>query len=361
MKKTNILIDNQTIEMLTEYKYLGIKLNETLSWKPLYEAKLKTLKWLKASIAPLMYKLPLPGRMLVVKNIILPKITFGAKVIPPMRIYLKKMQIQLNIFMRTALGTSMMSLSLVSLRQEFNLKTLELTWKTAMARLTSKAPGLKTTLPLLLASPSPATNTWTYAAAATEKSTRAEYDRVLRRADTAAEDLPSLVEMIRALWIEAEKLKSNKTTIFRDQNHLGPIKEFWWNMLFRNSQEHWKGLQGLVRMRLGIFLTAQKLAQIRVGPSQWLEACPFCDERIPETLEHFLRVCPKWRIHRSRAQATCDISFLIGGKVGHKGNLLPSRSSKLRLQQHDAATKVAKFLTDTASVRATLLAQFINS
>jgi hypothetical protein len=112
------------------------------------------------------------------------------------------------------------------------------TWKTAFGKLQGWK---KTTLPLLLASPSPAIKSWTYAAVASEKSTRSEYDRVLRRADTAAEDLPSLVEMIRDLWIETEKLKSNKTTTFRDQNHLGPIKEFWWNMLFRNSQEHWKG------------------------------------------------------------------------------------------------------------------------
>jgi hypothetical protein len=63
MKKANIRLCEQSIESLTEYKYLGIKLNESLSWKPLYEAKLKTLKLLKASIGPLMYKLPLPGRI----------------------------------------------------------------------------------------------------------------------------------------------------------------------------------------------------------------------------------------------------------------------------------------------------------
>jgi hypothetical protein len=62
---------------------------------------------------------------------------------------------------------------------------------------------------------------------------------------------------------------------------------------------HQVGLLSLMRLRTGSFLTAQRMAQMRLISSEFLFLCPFCDEHVAETVDHFLVTCSRWVVFRS--------------------------------------------------------------
>ncbi|PVU86607.1 hypothetical protein BB560_006641 [Smittium megazygosporum] len=54
------------------------------------------------------------------------------------------------------------------------------------------------------------------------------------------------------------------------------------------------GLQGIGKIRMGCYWTAQRLAKAGLIPKMYIERCPFCNKNTPETIEHMLIECFRW-------------------------------------------------------------------
>ncbi|PVU93350.1 hypothetical protein BB561_003319, partial [Smittium simulii] len=58
--------------------------------------------------------------------------------------------------------------------------------------------------------------------------------------------------------------------------------------------EHSSGIQKIIKIRIGCFNTALKLAKSKTLAEDYLNKCPFCNKFEPETVEHYLFKCSKW-------------------------------------------------------------------
>ena len=88
-----------------------------------------------------------------------------------------------------------------------------------------------------------------------------------------------------------------------------------------------KGTINLCKLRMGAFLTAKKLAQLKLLPTKFLTNCPFCSQKIPETESHLLFDCKAWEEHREMLKPM----FLW--KNFHKCNILGGRMHAAGISQ----------------------------
>ena len=56
----------------------------------------------------------------------------------------------------------------------------------------------------------------------------------------------------------------------------------------------------MVRVRMGSYWTAKRLAKAKMIDEKWSKICPFCMQETPETDVHMILKCPKWEGERVR-------------------------------------------------------------
>ena len=59
------------------------------------------------------------------------------------------------------------------------------------------------------------------------------------------------------------------------------------------------GMNHMLRLRTGSFLTIQRLAQMLLVSPEYFNFCPFCETNEPETIEHMSVSCSRWLVFRS--------------------------------------------------------------
>lgn len=77
------------------------------------------------------------------------------------------------------------------------------------------------------------------------------------------------------------------------------------------------------RVCMGSFFSAKKFAQCGYIESRWASECPFCERKIPDSLEHYLVECTKWEDARQET-----ISQLLSAWSGGRERLPSRRTSQ---------------------------------
>ena len=80
----------------------------------------------------------------------------------------------------------------------------------------------------------------------------------------------------------------------------------YWDAGFQDSVEYagklslvsQRDTEQVMRVRVGGFWTAQRLAQAGLIDRRYREWCPFCRAHVPETVRHMLLECRQWQIQR---------------------------------------------------------------
>ncbi|OMJ12417.1 hypothetical protein AYI70_g9134 [Smittium culicis] len=133
------------------------------------------------------------------------------------------------------------------------------------------------------------------------------------------------------------------------------------------------GLQDIGEMRMDTFRTAQRLSNMKIVDQKFKNFCPCCNIYVPETVDHILLSCSRWRNHRSstigrfiptpiRSDEKILLSSFNEARLGLVGKLLGWGESKQSLSQLRAGTadqnfelETAKFLSDIRVPRTHIL------
>ncbi|PVU87440.1 hypothetical protein BB561_006329, partial [Smittium simulii] len=128
--------------------------------------------------------------------------------------------------------------------------------------------------------------------------------------------------------------------------------------------EHSSGIQKIIKIRIGCFNTALKLAKSKTLAEEYLNKCPFCNKFEPETMGHYLFKCSKWADQRQSILgeyisqpnlivpgSTCSklLGMLLGGelKFNYAGILKNASTPAVK-----NGLSTAQFLTATYTTRA---------
>ena len=128
------------------------------------------------------------------------------------------------------------------------------------------------------------------------------------------------------------------------------------------------GLALILRCRIGAFVTIPTLVGWKRVPQRFLEKCPFCNGDEPETLEHLVFRCGKWRGLRNQphmaeliakvrglgpnfALGFCQrhLAWILGGRHAEHGvhGWMPEGPTSESVQ-HDATTMAHTDTTDAS-------------
>ncbi|PVU92304.1 hypothetical protein BB561_003913 [Smittium simulii] len=106
--------------------------------------------------------------------------------------------------------------------------------------------------------------------------------------------------------------------------------------------EHSSGIQKIIKIRIGCFNTALKLAKSRTLAEEYLNKCLFCNKFEPETVEHYLFKCSKWANQRQS---------ILGEYISQPNLIVPGLTCS-KLLAVKIVLSTAQFLTATYTTRA---------
>ncbi|PVU91688.1 hypothetical protein BB561_004250, partial [Smittium simulii] len=135
--------------------------------------------------------------------------------------------------------------------------------------------------------------------------------------------------------------------------------------------EHSSVIQKIIKIRIGCFNTALKLAKSKTLADEYLNKCPFCNKFEPETVEHYLFKCSKWTDQRQSilGEYISQPNLIVPGSTCSKllGTLLGEElkfnyAGILKNASTPAVKSVlstAQFLTATSTTRAITFKELI--
>lgn len=339
-----ILIQGQAIPKVDTYTYLGIEINTELDRGAMVNrraeagkmAKLKYLRFLSS------LTVPLAAKILCVKAIIQPTLSYGAEIWGFSKERVKRVESVLADVMRSCLRLPK-SVSTFVLFQEFGMRRMYEVSCVAKVRLNYKMQILHSWLPKILSGRITKHVTlrrkrlWASVERGWIARSKVEVDlrnmklailelirkeeakkrpdfSVLGRLNKRLENL--VHDGIRSLIAVkcAERPKSEMELRYVSDEGARPTKTFLRNISVEYTELTY-GWSILMRFRMGRYWNAKRLAKAKMIPEKFETECPFC--RIPEaeTDGHILFRCMKWNEVRWSAFDSV-MARLEGGQSG---------------------------------------------
>lgn len=289
-------LHNENLPLARQYRYLGFEFTDDLTTTAhMNLSRIKATRAFGSCQRFLTNKsIPIAIRALAYKATILPILSWGSELLPLDKTTYALMsqtqgrQLRMLCGMRpnTRLGCPL------AIGRELNIPPFWVRASTSRVRLFTKASSLKTWLNVLCRQdsklPTKGTRPWLLI-------TRRWLKRKIIDHGPAAQPIHRWLRQLE--WQRAEEKASTLSMALYARN--GFIRGRQYLQYSPYDLLHPTGFQQLLRLRTGSFLTAERMAQMRLISPEYLNACPFCESNEPETLEHLLVSCSRWVVFRA--------------------------------------------------------------
>ena len=300
-----VTLDGLPCLVVDKYMYLGMLMTPGLTLESMVHHRFGQGKATVATLLPFLRcpVLPMSMRLATVAVVIAPRLLFGAELYGMKRTLTDRMQVLMNRALRACIGArGAGKLPSVGLWKEVRQVPICASAGARRARAYAKAKTLKTWLQEMVLQPFRSV-CWTWCsgvqrwlkgkafphstnrALATTWATldpkvlAAEVKACVMARECKLRRLPTRPTGGRTVWYE--------TAVFGDSCLTGSS--------VGGRPEDQAGLSLILRCRIGAFVTIPILVGWQRMPDRYLNRCPFCNRDEPETLEHIVFTCEKWR------------------------------------------------------------------
>eukprot|EP00924_Labyrinthula_sp_SR-Ha-C_P007557 augustus_masked-scaffold_137-processed-gene-0.14-mRNA-1 protein AED:1.00 eAED:1.00 QI:0/-1/0/0/-1/1/1/0/1066 len=337
-----VMVDGEEIPYVRSYKYLGVNLDQSLS----YNGMLKLMKSRGTRALAGMSRLlgrrsiPLGWKIRLIKSILIPCLTYGSGMVGCSRTRVSCLQSVLNKALRSAVGTRG-GVSISLLLKEFDMLSINAVATARRLRLINKARLTKTYARELVQKPC-GTGKWLLLNGSVRWFNRFgeglvySSGRVLRHLKSAVgkagSDLPHIYAQGRSIRDQYLSTILVRQTAFisnlQDKSELkGMYKQLAKAVQVRDDamsstqvsmnkymEYGYQPIAALVKIQTVYFALGYKiLIKLRIGnlwltermayrgfiPQEYKYKCPFCDIPEPETIEHYVFRCKAFQTERS--------------------------------------------------------------
>lgn len=318
-------LSEEEIEVADEYVYLGLVFTHNLCLETMVEARRKAALKAAFSARPFFESssMPLVTRVMVLKATIIPIALYGAELWGMKLSLTLKLTTVVNMVLRWIVGAKSFSqaLTIGCLRKEFNIPTIGAQATRSRVRAWEKYRHLTTWIKTLIMCPMKSrSNTWVSGSArwitrfgdyspykpedhlpslTSPEFLRLKDVRLLTPTRRARQALKHVEKKLSAqdkalqhIWYKAH---ISNTPGYKD-----------WHILSRVLPRQNFNITQLVRARCGGFVTAQRLAEMKLTTSEWKSKCPMCKADCPETLAHVMLDCRYWATQRGGIEQLID-------------------------------------------------------
>ena len=306
-------LEGLPLPVVDRYMYLGVLMTPGLSISSMVDHRVKQGRATVATLVPFLRcpVVPMAMRLLTVAGVVAPRLLFGAELYGMNRHLTDKMQVLLNRCLRASIGARRAGdVPSVGLWKEARMLPMCALAGARRARAYAKASGLKTWLQELVLRPF-RSQKWTWCSGVPRWLKRyalphAPVSIVERYLGAGWQSLEPkvLAEVVKACILERE------CGIRRNLTRPSGARTVWYegagfdkHPLTRSrvggSPKDQAGLALIVRCRIGAFVTVPTLVGWKRMPHRYLRKCPFCGMDEPETLEHLVFTCGRWRVLRT--------------------------------------------------------------
>jgi hypothetical protein len=312
--RPSLQISGESVPIVNEYIYLGIRLTSQLSYpqmiKHRYKSGIATAEKLRPYLSSV--ALPMAMRLRVLQAVLLPKYLYGAELWGCNRSITNRIQKATNKSLRYILGlkTRRLEVSSVGLHREMGLKPICAIAAGRKMRAYKKCFQLKTFIGVLIRNPL-RSRKWTWGSGCM---------RWMRRHCFRHATTPDLAPSV-ALWhglpppetrafVEACIMERETNIRLRKEGEHGEVANAY--ILGNYPRERsltranvggfaleQQGYALIVRCRIGAIATASRMADWGYLSHRHKDRCPFCRKRCGgETIYHMLIKCEAWRNQR---------------------------------------------------------------
>jgi hypothetical protein len=341
--------ESPLIPIVSTYRYLGIVVNQQLDYAAMARARAEAARKVFGMMQHTLRdrRLPIYERITLAKAFVVPVAFFGAELWAGRVVETRPLELLLNDLWTTVLRVPR-HVSLYCVRRSVRCCKARTASLIASARAFAKWRSSRTWIgDLLRARPFEGMTVWSRRVSSAL--TRIDLTRGVVNAARAG-NVALAKRLTAAAGLAAECARSADGTL-----HGAAWRRYQLDATVAEGRKlalsgvrdlsTWAVWQ-MTRMRVGAFSTYQRLAQQEVAEAQWKVRCPFCDERTPEDLAHFLLECPAWSQQRGRflfpilrrckvigwlgkRERRADLAhILIGGCVGSRRALSLAHASK---------------------------------
>lgn len=314
-ERPTLLIGNQLVPIVTEYKYLGLRLTVELDRDSLISGRLAKAKKTANSVLSFLRcgTIPIPLRLTVIRAVVLPRCLYGAEVFGMNRALTTGLQTLLDKLLRGVLGLFGGKHWVPSAPMWHELRVVPVCAITAArrARAYLKCFQLHTTVGRIIQQPMQSRR-WTWSNGIPRWINRFCVPHF--KALVGGADIPDWTELQpRALaqWVQDAIAHREKHIRLKESHRHHEAARWYFDVgkfggspLARAREEvpvkDVIGVSLIIRARIGALRLAPELAQASTIPNEYKTKCPFCRLPEPETLNHLLLQCPSWAQARGR-------------------------------------------------------------
>jgi hypothetical protein len=304
-----LALEGLPLPIVDRYMYLGILMTPGLTIESMVDHRICQGRATVASVLPYLRcpVLPMSMRLVTVAVVVGPRLLFGAELYGMNRKLTDKMQVLMNRAQRACIGARRVgNVPSVGLWKKVRTLPICALAGARRARAYAKAMGLKTWLRDMVLQPFRSRN-WTWCSGVPRWIKRfalphasASIQTTYLGAGWQALDPAVLVEVVKACIMVREcKLRRKVTRSTAAQTLWYEAANFGKTPLTRSrvggKPQDQAGLALILRCRIGAFMTIPTLVRWKWVPQRYLDKCPFCRREEPETLEHLVFRCGKWR------------------------------------------------------------------
>jgi endonuclease/exonuclease/phosphatase family metal-dependent hydrolase len=302
-------IHGGNIPLVMDYQYLGCKLHVGLSLDVTCADRRSKGVAALAAMRPFLRlrSIPIATKVLVVKSVLRSSMLYGAELWGMSGNRVDKSNKAMNRALRLCIAGPFESsggISLIALREELDVPSIQAASAAARARAFFKYPQLKTWAADLVQNPSRVRgNAWTSGTIRWMNRWGPKVVVVQEAVDEALAEgalkghvvCPGRVahEIVQKHVWDRERAKSAATS-WKDYQLAGYVKTRSWVQQAAYWPEFTNGAVELIRCRVGCFTTVTKLAKWGKVHSKYGGMCPFCNANRPETVSHMLVECSAW-------------------------------------------------------------------
>ena len=326
--RASLKLQDQMVPLVTEYKYLGLRLTPSLTINDLVESRFRLGKITVATLAPFLRSpcLPMFMRWQVFRAVVLPRLLFGAEVYGMNRKLTDRVQSMVSNALIEIAGLARTRRDLIPsapLWHSFKVKPVCALAAGRRARAFRKCFDLKTQ-PKRLVERLLETNYWTWSSGVPRwihKWARPYWNEGMKTVggnpyrdpngiastvtpdnwqSLTAEDIRKVVE--RCIYVREKRIRekdtrprSKETVAYFQGGYYGSRPRLTHPRVFSKPEET-RGMQEILKYRIGAVDLAPRLAKGpdgRIDP-KYIRICPFCERNEPETAYHVIFECAAW-------------------------------------------------------------------
>ena len=317
-----VKVGNDVVPYVSEYTYLGLKINEVVS--PAAMAKGNQGRGAKTlgSLAGVLRRrnIPVLLKRTLMNSLLVPVLTYGGEIWGMNTERARPLQKILDAATRLAVCAPA-NASLGRLHCELGRWSIDHLATAKRARAFHKFRTLTTWIADLATKPARSRfTTWVTGT-----------PRWMKVFKCDGGERPGVKRRLLNLYTERAARKDH-TMATRWASQMGFVGDPSWIRLGLSHPTLSRGLYEVGRMRMGYFPTAKKLVYARALSPEFVRKCPLCLQDCPESLEHLLLTCPRWKQTREQilkplfqewdemvvtpTAVILAVSVLLGGEQG---------------------------------------------